>query len=200
MEREKMDKFFETLQEEKNLMKDLSNEWKKKLQMANVDYLVVGDITENIAADNFGLIINFIKITGDNITEKLQLYITINRKQISDNAEIKSIFDREVQSFLKNYFILGQDDSNVLTIPKFYEELKRRDSIIGFLEVQELNRLKKERKDQIIRTTPPLIEADLYIRKDSVIILGIVFKNDVPIKFRYKLSGLTTPNIVLITK
>lgn len=131
LEREKMDKFFEALQEEKNLVRDLSNEWKRKLQLANVDYLVVGDIAENIAGDNFQLIITFIKITGSDVTEKLPMLVTLSRNQFSDNEKLKNIFDNEIQTFLKYYFITNTGQDNMLTVPEFYKEIKKRDSVIS---------------------------------------------------------------------
>ena len=145
-ERDKMDKFFEALQEEKNLFRDLSTEWKRKLKMANIDYLVVGELNENIASNNFDLIINFIKITGDNITEKIPMLITIDRKQISNNEIMKAIFDKEIHSFIKSYFIIGNESN--LSVPQFYQELKVRDSIINNLS-NEVKDVKKKNLEKI---------------------------------------------------
>jgi hypothetical protein len=144
LERDKIDKIFESLQEEKNLVKDLSNEWKKKLQIANVDYLVVGDINENLSNDTYDLLINFIKITGNNMTEKLPMLITLSRKQISNSDELRRIFEKEIDSFLKSYFINETEDNDLTTIPKFYEELKKRDSLIAKLEKDD-----QEKSDKI---------------------------------------------------
>jgi tetratricopeptide (TPR) repeat protein len=128
-----MDKVFEALQEEKNLVHDLSNEWKKKLQLANIDFLVVGDLNENLASNNYNLLINFIQITGNNMTSKFPMLITLNREQLSNNDELIKIFDKEIQSFLKSYFIIENEDNSLTAIPKFYEELKKRDSTIAYL-------------------------------------------------------------------
>lgn len=128
--REKMDELFQTLQEEKNLAKDLSSELKSKLQLASVDYLVIGDLNENIGTDKYTLIINFIKIAGKNVTEKLPMLLTFNRTDFSDNEIIKNIFEKEIASFVKTYFVVTSEDS-LVTIPEFYTQLKIRDSIIA---------------------------------------------------------------------
>lgn len=171
LERDKMDKFFETLQEEKNLVKDLSTEWKKKLQLANIDYLVVGDINEIIGTDKYDLIINFIKITGDNITEKIPLLITIGRRQLSNNEELKILFDKEIQSFINSYFITDQSDSSLVTIPKFYKELRSRDSIINNLtnsvsDMQQKNQSKDAEIKKLSKEIRGIKEYANYAKMD----------------------------------
>lgn len=105
LNREKMDEFFETLQEEKNLAKDLSSELKSKLQLASVDYFVTGDLNENIGTDNYTLIIDFIKIAGYNVTEKLPMLITFSRTNFSNTETIKNIFEKEIEFFVKTHFV-----------------------------------------------------------------------------------------------
>jgi hypothetical protein len=183
LEREKMDKIFETLQEEKNLVKDLSNEWKKKLQMANVDYLVVGDLNENIAMDNYDLVINFIKITGENMTVKLPMLISLSRKQISNNEELKMIFDREIQTFLKSYFLDEKNDSNLIEVPKFYEELKKRDSMISNLNtsVSFLQNQNSIKDNEIMKLKQDVTNIKDYINIARLDVYGLEFHVSPPL-------------------
>jgi hypothetical protein len=178
LEREKMDKIFETLQEEKNLVKDLSTEWKKKLELANIDYLVVGDLSENIPMDNFSLLINFIKISGDDMTVKLPMFITISRKQISDNEELKIVFDREIQAFLKIYFVNEKDENNFITIPKFYEELKKRDSSVIVLQnsVKALQKENLQKNNEIKRLDRNVQDIKSYSEVAKLSIVGTPMK------------------------
>jgi hypothetical protein len=138
LEREKMDKIFESLQEEKNLVRDLSSEWKSKLQLASIDYLVVGDLTENISQNNYTLVINFLKVSGEKATQKLPLVIVLERKMISNNEDLIKVFNKEIDAFVGSYFITDQVD-NLLTIPAFHKELLKRDSTINMLNTSVRN-------------------------------------------------------------
>jgi tetratricopeptide (TPR) repeat protein len=134
IEREKMDKIFEVIQEEKNLYKDLSNEFNKKLQLAGVDFLVVGNLDQNVGTGTYSLFINFIKITGKDVTEKLPLLITINQSQFSNDDDLKKVFDDAIETFTNSYFIVKNNNNNLVTVPEFLKELNKRDSIINHLQ------------------------------------------------------------------
>lgn len=165
LEIDKMDRIFETLQEEKNLVKDFTNEWKKKLQLANVDYLVVGDINENIAEDNFTLIIHLIKITGDNITEKLPMLITISGTQLTNNDELMIIFDKAIQSFIKTYILMANGENTLANVPEFYKELKKRDSII---QNHEISLTDKSSKIRVLDSTVTMLERDRNLKTEAI--------------------------------
>ena len=134
IQRDKMNILFETLQEEKNLYKDLSNEFNKKLKIVGVDYLVVGNMDINVGSGKYRLYINFIKITGIDVTEKLPMMITLTKEQLSDNEELKEIFNIEIENFVKSFFIIKDDTTSFVKIPIFFKELNKRDSIINVLQ------------------------------------------------------------------
>jgi len=165
IEREKMDKFFESLHEEKNLYKDLSNEFNKKLQLAGVEYLVYGDMTKNIETDKYRLIIEFIKITGDNVTVKLPMLITLDKKQISDNEILKIIFDKEIEVFVNSYFLNKQENNNERIIPNYFKELEKRDSIINSHEM-----LIREKSKQIknLDSTFNILQSDTKLKNQTI--------------------------------
>ncbi|MDP4265068.1 MAG: hypothetical protein Q8941_21245 [Bacteroidota bacterium] len=134
LERDKIDVLFESIQEEKNLYKDLSTEFDKKLQVIGVDFLVLGNIDLDMGTGLYTLLINFIKITGSDITEKLPLMISLSKEQLSDNIELKRLLEIEIEKFIKNFFLEKSVNSSLERIPDFLIELKKRDSIIANLQ------------------------------------------------------------------
>ena len=134
LERDKLDVLFESIQEEKNLYKDLSTGFDKKLQAKGVDYLVIGNIDLNIGTGLYTLLIHFIKITGKDITEKLPLMLSLDKNQISDDKELKKLFENEIEKFINTYFLEKNSTSDLNIIPDFFIELKKRDSVISYLQ------------------------------------------------------------------
>lgn len=154
IEREDISQFFEKLQEEKNLYKDLFKEFNKKPELAGVDYLVVGNVESSIATEKYSLSINFIKLTGNDATMKLPLLIILSKDQIMDDAQVQNIFISEINTFADNYFIIKKNGSELTKIPDFYKELEKRDSTIknlssSVIELQKENETKDIQINQL---------------------------------------------------
>lgn len=133
IERENLTTFFLKLQEEKNLYSDLSNQFNKKPELANVDYIVLGNVDVNVQTGKCLINISFIKLTGNEATNKLPLLVTVTKEQLLDDDEMRRVFDSEMQKFYDNYFIKQNSKNELSKVPDFYRELEKRDSVIRFL-------------------------------------------------------------------
>jgi hypothetical protein len=144
VERDRMDLFFQKLQEEKNLYKDF-NKVLKNPELAGVDYLIIGDIDLNITLDKYKVNISFIKLTGESITTKFPVQISFTRTDFLDEDSIKAYFRSAIKDFTESHFILNSTDW--VKAPNFYNELDKRDSIIGVLKSE--NQIQKEELSKV---------------------------------------------------
>jgi hypothetical protein len=134
--------YFEKLQEEKNLYKDLFEDFSKKPELAGVDYLVVGNVTSNISTGKFSLNISFLKLTGKDATMKLPLLIILSKDQLLDDAQTESVFISELDSFADNYSLATKNSPDLTKLPDVFKRMEKNDSIIGNLNYS-INQLQK---------------------------------------------------------
>jgi len=128
VEREKLDKIFETVKEEDNLRKDLSDVVNKKLELAGVDFLVIGNLDYNIAS-GYQLFITFIKVSGKDFTVAPSFMVNFTKEQSSDNGQLIKIFEKDADDFVKSHFLSRNAGDSSMGITDLYKELNRKDSI-----------------------------------------------------------------------
>jgi hypothetical protein len=58
----------------------------------------------------------------------------LNKNQISDDKELKKYLENEINKFLNTYFLEKNSSSDLSQMPDFLIELKKRDSIISYLQ------------------------------------------------------------------
>lgn len=127
VEREKMDEIFETVKEEDNLRKDLSDTVNKKLELAGVDFLVVGNLDYNLAS-GYQLYITFIKVSGKDFTVAPSLIVAFTTEQSSDNSQLIKVFEKNIDEFVKSQF-LNKNVGDSAGISEIYMEINRKDSL-----------------------------------------------------------------------
>jgi hypothetical protein len=182
VERDRMDIFFEKLQEEKNLYKDLNKVFKAP-ELVGVDYLVIGDFDLNPSLEKYKLNISFIKLTGEQVTTKLPLQVNFTKGQILDDDTIINIFVESIKEFTEAHFVTNGD--NWIKAPNFYNELDKRDSIITLLRTSDSLRKRKEDELAALKSTTPIVYPFLVLEKDNKLYLHLQFVNNVPIKFDF---------------
>lgn len=146
--------YFEKLQEEKNLYTDLYQDFSKKPELAGVDYLVVGNVISNISTGKFSLNINFLKLTGNDATMKLPLFIILTKDQLLDDAQSEALFVAELNSFADNYALAVKNPTDLTKLPDIYKQLEKNDSTIGSLSnavtaLEESNNAKDKKIGQL---------------------------------------------------
>jgi len=203
VERDRMDIFFQKLQEEKNLYKDFNNVLKNP-ELAGVDYLIIGDIDLNLTLDKYKVNISFIKLTGESITTKFPTQVSFTRTEFLDEDTVRAYFRSSIKDFTESHFILNGTDW--IKAPNFYNELDKRDSVINFLEKEnqiqkiELSKVnartikidsaenarhKADLDLEALKQKPPSIDTRLVLDKNGKMYLNIKFLNEVPIKVDY---------------
>jgi hypothetical protein len=155
--------FFEKLQEEKNIYKDLFEDFSKKPELAGIDYLVVGNITSNVSTGKFSLNINFLKLTGKDATMKLPLLIILTKDQILDDSQTESVFVTELNSFADNFALAIKNQTDLTKLPDIYKRFEKSDSIISSLNnsVTQLQKFNEEKDKKIIK-----LDADISNLKE----------------------------------
>jgi hypothetical protein len=98
IERNKVSEIVEKIQEEKNLFRDFKTVYEKPLKIAEVDYLVRANFTqESPLANEMSLIIEFIKVAGEGgLQKKVLPRIVVSNKDLSNT----SIFEMKVKEIL----------------------------------------------------------------------------------------------------
>lgn len=75
------------------------------------------------------------------------------------------------------------------------EEIRKK---VAELELKETQRQQRELASEQKKITPPGLEIRLII-KDSCIYVATIFKNDIPIEYRFKLDGFISKNSFIVT-
>lgn len=131
VEREDLDKVFETINEENNLAKDLSNEQRKKLELAKVDYLILGNLEPELPS-GYELDIKFVNVSEKYFTTKLPLVIHFTEQDYSNDSRLIKIFEDQTDSFVNSrlgLFVARNSGDSARAISQLVKEMKLRDSI-----------------------------------------------------------------------
>lgn len=96
--------------------------------------MVYSEVIHEYGLGYYRVVLNFIKISGEDITERLPIIITVPGNRIRDYTYLNRLFTDELKVFVENYFLKG--DQIIGGIPKVLEKIEGQDSLIYDLETK----------------------------------------------------------------
>lgn len=134
LDRERLGSLQNRIQTELNIKNDFTSSFSDSLEYFGADYIAYSDVNFEYGQNYYRIITNFIKISGNSVTEKLPFITTIPHNKIQDYKYIDEFFADELKDFVDNYFLKGDDD--LRNFPKIFKKIESQDSMIYYLENQ----------------------------------------------------------------
>lgn len=184
VERNKVSDILEKIQEEKNFYKDFNQKYENQLKLAGVNYLLKGDFSvNNPLTGEISLIVDFIKVSGDDILQKKTLpEIILTKSEFLNNKilteKIKDVINKSI-SFSPQLGLVEKNQMNLL------EQMQQK---INNLEQENMQKKLNEATFSKLKQTPPNVECNLVFI-DSIFALQFILKNSVPIVFNFAVEG-----------
>lgn len=141
VDRDRLGTMRDHIQLELSLRRDYSSSFNDSLNILGADYVAYGDVSLTYGSDYYRIVISFVKISGDDVFERLPITIKVDQSRIRDYEMIDSLFIDELEVFTDTYFVEGKYDKT--SVPSIYKKLESQDSIITTLESEILNARKE---------------------------------------------------------
>lgn len=149
VDRENLNLIATTIQEERNLMIDFNQKEMDSLVIANVHYVVKGNLTNSYGDKNYYLNLLFIKVSKEETTARLRMSIKIPHSRLLDYEHLAILMEMELDSFVKSFFPMFSSSLDISRAKTITEKLIYQDSM---LEEYGKSLIEKEKKIQNIET------------------------------------------------